>query len=160
MKCDFECFDETSLNSHTEESHDHNEVYECNSGIDNSCDFRSNNKDVVLNQIKEKHSSNKPFSCGKCEFECIDQKSLNLHMEQCHSYRCNKCQFIAENGTTLERHVASLHTEQVEPNHSITLSCENCGYQCDSVLDLENHKKSQHPVSFECIQTCKVAKNK
>ena len=36
----------------------------------------------------------------------------------------------------------------------------NCGYQCDSVLDLENHKKSQHTVSFECGQTCKVEKNK
>ena len=55
-ECDYQNVEEKNLRKHTEESHGNEEEYEYN-----SCDFRSNNKDVIPNHIKEMHSAKKPL---------------------------------------------------------------------------------------------------
>ena len=115
-------------------------------------------EDMVMHMKSHRHS------CGKCNFEDSNLKSLNLHMKTEHNHRC-KCKLVFDSNELLSSHIRSKHTFKclhcteilesdsllklhIKNNH--TFKCTYCTHVSHTSDDINEHEKSNHRRCPDC----------
>lgn len=78
------------------------------------CEYQSPYLQHINRHEKEKHASDKSFSCSKCSYVTTRNSSLKLHMNthlQSNMYKCKFCDYVTKLSYVLAAHISNKHSE-------------------------------------------------
>ena len=85
--------------------------------------------------------------CNQCDYSCLTNCALRLHMESRHNnseFNCDKCEYKAHTRRMITFHIQKVHK-------GVRFYCEFCDYKATRPANLRAHQKSVHcKIRFEC----------
>lgn len=150
--CDYCCSQENKLKDHIKDKHAREKKYTCplcqtkcatNSALDlhfrkhtgekpyvcKICDFRSSHISNLKRHVQRMHIKDKKFSCHLCEYTCVTEELLNVHLRKHTSdkpFACLLCNYRSSRIYSLNDHIRYKHTGETR------FSCHICDYKCVS----------------------------
>ncbi|XP_039284291.1 zinc finger protein 271-like isoform X3 [Nilaparvata lugens] len=144
--CKFKCKRMRSLYFH-ERIHTEKKTLSCN-----ECSFKCS-KPSKLNEHKRIHSGEKPYNCNVCQYTAARKAHLKLHIRT-HTkekpYCCDQCDYRAASSCGLSNHNRTHcptgekrfeceHKKTHSPTGGKPFTCDNCGYKCNTLVNLKTH---------------------
>lgn len=81
----------------------------------NFCDYKANRKDILLKHTRAKHMEERNFSCHLCKHRFFTKFLLDTHLKNYASdkpYLCHLCHYGCVEECTLQRHIQRKHKKE------------------------------------------------
>ena len=148
MYCTFDLWRSKFESKSSEKENEENLTanYECK-----KCVYEATTLADLKDHEKDNHS-NREFKCQECGHVVLTDSDLKGHMEAYHSdispgtdqtddtiFLCDQCDDEYKSKVELEAHVKNCHTQE-----QIDHRCDKCEYVGDSMVQLRQHRQSEH----------------